>query len=111
MARFEYVDKNGENDMGAECSIWADSKTGTIHVGVYQGDLDGDSYTIYVPNHRAKLLGLIDDLTKILDATADWPQGYDGFCFNQAHAVATGRRRYDPVDMIGDKEDGEIHWF
>lgn len=98
---FEYRDKDGDNEYNAEASISADPKTGHVHVGVYFGDMDGDSYTIYAPNHREALLSLASDIFATLEATKDWPQGFDGFSSNFAASCPTGDTLYGDDEEYG----------
>ena len=108
-ANFNYKDRNGENDLNAEGNIFVDFDEGTVSISVLQGDMDGDGYTAYVPNHRVAILELIDALTKVLDITQDWPQGYDGFSYNQACAYSTGDVREGTINE--GEQDGVIKWF
>jgi hypothetical protein len=103
---FEYRDKDGDNELGAEASVWVGKEAGILHVGVYSGDMNGDSSSVYVPNHREALFKLASDIFAVLDATKDWPEGFDGFSFNFASAAHTG---YEFGDE--DYPPGTVHWY
>lgn len=89
MAQFDYKDANGENEYSVEGNIAINVEKGTLWFGVYSGDMDGTSYTAYIPNHRAAVLQLISDLTAALEATKDLPEGFDGFSMDHCSATAT----------------------
>lgn len=102
---FEYHDRDGNNELGAECFIYPSKETLTVNVGVLSGDSDGDSYRIYVPNHKDKIRLLIQELQEVLDASQDVPEGYDGFSFNYAAAQGTNDELYD------EDEIGIVEWY
>jgi len=101
--RFEYLDADGQNEAGSEATIVVDASEATMYVGL---DIAGEevSYTVYIPNHREKILELISQLTDALDKTSDLPTGYDGFSSNAAGATSTGN-----VDEWS--TDGEVTWY
>lgn len=104
---FEYRDKDGENEPNAEASIRVDKQSGVVHVGVYSGDMDGDRYDIYVPNHREALFALASEIFEVLELTKDWD---DGFSFNFCHAEDSGSAKKNEGTVLYD-EPGIVNWY
>jgi hypothetical protein len=104
MAHFNYHDANGENEVNAEAYISVDKGRAVVSIMVHTGDGDGDSYTAYVPNHRAALLQLATEILEVLDSSDGIEEGYDGFGTNFAMATATSEA--DDYDKTG-----VVKWF
>lgn len=111
MARFEYRDKNGKNECNVESNVSVSKDTGTLHIGVHSGDGDGDTYTVYVPNHREKLFRLASEIFNVLELTKDWPEGYDGFSFNFGSADDSGGQVSGDENALKWENPGVARWY
>lgn len=109
---FEYVDKDGNNECNAECMLSANVESCTVQLGVYSGDMDGNSYTLYAPNHIEALEKFKTDLEAVIERAKTLPKGYDGFNVDVWFASETDCN-FDPsihdyVDYYREEEPGVV---
>jgi hypothetical protein len=101
----DFSQLDADDDIHAEATISVDVNKGHVFVGVYSGDMDGESYTIYVPNHREAISKLALQLFAVLEKTESWPEGHDGFSLNSAYKRATNSLHDE------DEVEGVVNWY